>query len=917
MLLAASPHSNESQNPDDYDALSTTNRPTKVLTHLAPTDPEPNGEEVISSPPSAARVPTHAIHTPQQLAQLEAIARAQSREKPESTLVTDDEKYLAAQLVYLASQHHGSEYNRQKPFMQGGPTAGSPGVYIPLSIQLPTHVSELRTRQEKSLLRQAWFIAPPREEESSYDDLPEQIDETQGAEDTENEIASRSLPGNPTPSQSNGHASYLQPESIQVDLLQDALGNSMFSTPQAASVLTEETTKLPPTALSLLTTQPVLRVLPSAFDPDAVETPPPLAEATLPQFPSPARSRAPSQNMTVRPANLPDLLAPPSNGRPSVPDNLRQPSPAIAPKPNYLLAPDDRPILWPPPPSRPPPVHVSPAPSPQLQLALETAISKDMIIDPSQLSLAHPIMHGSLGISDIPLMQAPRGFYGPPSPAQGSPGAGMRPPIFIPPGFAVPKTSETHPINISQVIPSEYLAAISTHLEAYPPSKDEKELEMIISRGSYFRIDPSFRLDRIIYVLTARAIEARAAMARYSPIPVRVKFAEGVPVVGPALFTGPGVRASTSEPNFDRPLKRPLAMTPPITFPTAPSAKRMEPSPAEQPRAPDSFAPNMLNLDLQGSNPSPLNAHPPTLILPEVPATITNGNPTNNSITDDIEQAHTDPPTPIVLPTLPPLSHTVSSPPSAMPQCTPITPFQSLPNLHSPSPGTWTPPQSKGDFMLGNLYLSSCPGKKVRLSGPIKGRGAICRNLGADLARVKSTGVYLVVCCLDDDEMEFLGAPWPEYKEAAATIGLDVLRLPMPEGLCPLSVQAMAQHMDRIIHNYTLKGRHVLVHCRGGVGRAGLVACTWMLKLGICGSVEINSDDHYTIQDPTVQPPAEALMQDRKVPRDSLELLERVIYIIRRQRSVKAIETYEQVRFLLEFIEYLRDTDARVLAAHS
>ena len=155
----------------------------------------------------------------------------------------------------------------------------------------------------------------------------------------------------------------------------------------------------------------------------------------------------------------------------------------------------------------------------------------------------------------------------------------------------------------------------------------------------------------------------------------------------------------------------------------------------------------------------------------------------------------------------------------------------------------------------------------------------------------------------------------------------------MPEGLCPLSVQTMSEHMDQIIRDYTLAGKHVLTHCRGGVGRAGLVACVWMLKLGICGPPQSRQQHDPTtpqttipdsvdivqttkvrepvIQDPTTQTPPEYLMHERKVPRDSMELLERVVYIIRRQRSVKAIETYEQVRFLLEFIEYLRDLDAR------
>jgi protein-tyrosine phosphatase len=123
----------------------------------------------------------------------------------------------------------------------------------------------------------------------------------------------------------------------------------------------------------------------------------------------------------------------------------------------------------------------------------------------------------------------------------------------------------------------------------------------------------------------------------------------------------------------------------------------------------------------------------------------------------------------------------------------------------------------------------------------------------------------------------------------------------------------MSQHMDQIIRDYTLAGRHVLVHCRGGVGRAGLVACTWMLKLGICGSVEPN--DQVIEWDADTQPPAERLMRGRRVAGDTLELLERVVYVIRKQRSVKAIETYEQVRFLLEFIEHLRYTDAKALSS--
>lgn len=45
----------------------------------------------------------------------------------------------------------------------------------------------------------------------------------------------------------------------------------------------------------------------------------------------------------------------------------------------------------------------------------------------------------------------------------------------------------------------------------------------------------------------------------------------------------------------------------------------------------------------------------------------------------------------------------------------------------------------------GNLCLSSCPGKKVRLSGPVRGRAAINRDLDMDFDRMKSFGITMLV----------------------------------------------------------------------------------------------------------------------------------------------------------------------------
>jgi hypothetical protein len=135
----------------------------------------------------------------------------------------------------------------------------------------------------------------------------------------------------------------------------------------------------------------------------------------------------------------------------------------------------------------------------------------------------------------------------------------------------------------------------------------------------------------------------------------------------------------------------------------------------------------------------------------------------------------------------------------------------------------------------------------------------------------------------------------------------------------------------------------VLVHCRGGVGRAGVVACCWVVKLGLCGWVEDSTDSNLgagsipgsnnwrtggtgvgvgmgsmgmgaaigtgvmgiTSFNGGMSGPGVV------VRRDTMQLVERVIGVVRRRRSVKAVETFEQVKFLVDFVEYLRQGRGR------
>ncbi|KAH9083895.1 phosphatases II [Lactarius deliciosus] len=396
------------------------------------------------------------------------------------------------------------------------------------------------------------------------------------------------------------------------------------------------------------------------------------------------------------------------------------------------------------------------------------------------------------------------------------------PPTWLCGEIPIPKTSDTHPISVSAVIPQDLLSSISLHISLADSSSP-----------TIFNIHPAFSLHRLTASSASLLTSSSSGVSgrTYSDRPML----PGRPVGKVPL----PLSAASSRTHLQIWSRVSMKMTP--------AAPRLPPLAfGSIDLIGEIFSTSHFDLDVNGSPISGSHVRHDRTLPPSIPT---------HGITRRPKLAHLG-------------SRLVSHPATSSDSPQPASPA------------------------LGNLFLSSCPGKKVRLTGPVRGRGAVCRDLEQDLRRIKALGVGCIVCCLDDEELNFLGAPWPEYSQAAREIGLDILRIPIPEGLAPASLEQFDTHLTRLISVYTLAGVPVLAHCRGGVGRAGLVACCWMLKLGLCGWVPTtdNSDAG----------------DEGQVRRDTLEQAEKVIGVVRRRRSLKAIETYEQVKFLVGYVDYLR-----------
>jgi ADP-ribosyl-[dinitrogen reductase] hydrolase len=104
------------------------------------------------------------------------------------------------------------------------------------------------------------------------------------------------------------------------------------------------------------------------------------------------------------------------------------------------------------------------------------------------------------------------------------------------------------------------------------------------------------------------------------------------------------------------------------------------------------------------------------------------------------------------------------------------------------------------------------------------------RDLEADLSRMRAVfHASMLVSLIEPHERTALKIQ--DLLQSAERVGFDVVPFPFEDGSVPESLQACAQLVHRIL-GAARDGANVVIHCRGGLGRTGLVAACCVAAVG-------------------------------------------------------------------------------------
>lgn len=104
------------------------------------------------------------------------------------------------------------------------------------------------------------------------------------------------------------------------------------------------------------------------------------------------------------------------------------------------------------------------------------------------------------------------------------------------------------------------------------------------------------------------------------------------------------------------------------------------------------------------------------------------------------------------------------------------------------------------------------------------------RDLGADLDTIRSEGATVLVCLMEDRELEQVGLS--QLAECAAARDIELVRFPIRDVRVPKD-RASVDELLALLDARIAAGKRVVIHCLGGRGRTGTIAGCYLVRHGV------------------------------------------------------------------------------------
>jgi len=137
-----------------------------------------------------------------------------------------------------------------------------------------------------------------------------------------------------------------------------------------------------------------------------------------------------------------------------------------------------------------------------------------------------------------------------------------------------------------------------------------------------------------------------------------------------------------------------------------------------------------------------------------------------------------------------------------------------------------------GVLGLGRVGVTFCPGKYDPHGGQYDGGTWWDRDLGLDLDRIREWGAAALVTLLQPSELTMLRVEC--LGDEVARRSMLWFHLPIDDGSIPDEDFERRWQVDgEKLRAMLRSGLDVVVHCRGGLGRAGTIAARLLVELGL------------------------------------------------------------------------------------